>query len=131
MNNKPSFWTNPTGFSILDLLAIIYSGIFLIMLSIYVKYPLASIKEIIGYLSPLIYIILSGYFTGQAVQQFRSSSYSSSNYTPSPYNQTNGVSGTPVLPYTPITPIVIPTDATAIQPVVPSTTTINDSNMSV
>jgi hypothetical protein len=71
MNNKPSFWTNPVGFSIVDALAIIYSAVFLVLVAIYVKYPLESIKSSIGYLSPLIYIIVSGYFTGQAIQQFK------------------------------------------------------------
>lgn len=130
MNNKPSFWTNPNGFSILDLLAIIYTSIFLIMLVLYIKYPLVSIKEVIGYLSPLIYIIISGYFTGQAVQQFRSASASSSNYTQPSYGQSN-TCGTPVLPYTPVTPITIPTNTGTTPVSTTPVTTNNDSNMSV
>lgn len=67
-----NFWNDSDGFSIVDFLTIIYTIAYLSMMILYVKYPLDSIKNILDYLSPLIYIILGGYFTGQSIQQFKS-----------------------------------------------------------
>ena len=87
MHIKKSFWTDPDGFSIVDALAIIYSSAFLILLIGYIQFPTDPLKEVIGQLSPLVYIILSGYFTGQAVQQFRAGGSSQTQYQAQPFVQ--------------------------------------------
>jgi hypothetical protein len=88
-NKKYSFWTNPMGFSIVDLLALMYTVFYFGLMIYNIKVPTDTMKNLVNTLSPSIYIILSGYFTGQAIQQYGSyrynSPYGNNNYN-QPYN---------------------------------------------
>jgi hypothetical protein len=69
-NVKKSFWTNPAGFSIVDLLSLSYSSVYLMIIICNVFYQTTTLTDLLQTMSPTVLVILGGYFTGQAVQQF-------------------------------------------------------------
>ena len=69
-NEKRSFWTDPEGISIIDILSLGYSSTYLaiIISNIFIREDI--LIELMRTMSPIILLILGGYFGGQAVQQY-------------------------------------------------------------
>jgi hypothetical protein len=118
---KHSFWTNPEGFSVVDLLAILFSLTYLGLIAYAVATQSNYMITLIQSMSPAVLVILGGYFTGQTVQQFNMSRGIGIN----PYNQQQGMYGNTYgntgynpysnTPYAPTTPVVTPPITTNIQ----------------
>ena len=69
-NDKRSFWTDPEGMSIIDILSLGYSITYLsvIIANIFIRKEL--LITLMNSMTPIILLILGGYFGGQAVQQY-------------------------------------------------------------
>lgn len=72
-----TIWSNPAGFSIVDLLALVFTGSFLVMgfATFFVIGRTAESIEILRVYSQPVLIILGGYFSDQIMNRWAESRY--------------------------------------------------------
>lgn len=68
---KKTIWSNPDGFSIHDILAICFSGIFLVSAVYIMIKPAIEQIEVLRVLSQPVMVILGGYFGDQIVKGYQ------------------------------------------------------------